>query len=86
MKAQSDLTGDRERRAEMTRPRKRGATNWMSGIDAMNNSADRIFDSSSLSYGLSGALADFPSIGKSYIIDTEVKHRPAAQQWVVCTP
>ena len=39
--------------------------------------------------GISGAASALPTIG-SYIkaptIDTEVNHRPAAQQWPVCTP
>ncbi len=92
MKAQSDLAGNRKRRAEMTRPHSRGVTNWMTGV------SDKM---SALSKSIASACAsslDFPkveispaftealsSISKTKF-DTEVNHRPAGQQWPVCTP
>lgn len=38
MKAQSDLAGDRKRRAEMTRPRVSGVTKRIDGIETMKAS------------------------------------------------
>ena len=53
MKAQSELAGDRERRAEMTRPRFGGVTNWMDSINEMN----KAFDFSGITAGIA-AFAD----------------------------
>lgn len=101
MKAQSDLTGDRERLAEMTRPRNSGVTKWNSLIYMASKTDDKMMlqcidcdkkpapsnttDSSATTYE--------PIYRKANdvhdTIDTlhdEVNHRPAAQQWAVCTP
>ena len=90
MKAQSELTGDRKRRAEMTRPRFGGVTKWMSEFDNMNireTLAEHTAFKKHFDFGLP-AVIDRWSIAPEVTQDEmkEVNHRPAAQQWTVCTP
>ena len=102
MKAQSDLTGNRERRAEMTRPRFCGVTMWMSAIDTMTNTPATalsdfglIADESKLARlqsefatarDLIGTIDMRPNIFTDLNTNNEVNYCPAAQQWTVCTP
>ena len=89
MKAQSGLAGDRKRRAEMTRPRFGGATNWMNGIDMMKKSVgyvsairNQIAGASALAQcaGVDAAIrnASHPQIRISNTY-SEVNHRPAGR-------
>ena len=84
MKAQSELAGDRKRRAETARPRNRGATIWMSKIsdnmtlDSVTNacaSAISALDFSGTEAALAEICANLPEIK----IDSEVNYRPAWQ-------
>lgn len=52
-KAQSELVGDRKRRAEMARPRFGGVTNWITGI----SSAIEAMANTQVTDDLSGAIA-----------------------------
>ena len=94
MKAQSELAGDRKRRAEMTRPRFVGVTNWIDRINDMNHAligANAMQEAVSCMAGVrdlvAGAsftarIADsikIPTLPKP-IMDSEVNHRPAGQQ------
>ncbi len=91
MKAQSELAGDRKRRAEMTRPRSRGATTWMTGVSEKMSDLSKSLAATCIS------TLDFPKVelapgfteALSRISDSmnnEVNHRPAEQQCSVCTP
>lgn len=95
MKAQSGLAGDRERRAEMPRPRFRGVTMWVSSIANMSlttagdnsvlkavENATNIFIDADKTNNLWEEISVFTGSKPN----NEVKHRPAAQQWVACTP
>lgn len=81
MKAQSELAGDRERRAETTRPRFSGVTKWTDSLEEMNRALDH-FDGipklSTLAETVSGiATIATPAIG---ILDNErVTYRPASR-------
>ena len=88
MKAQSDLTGDRERAAEMTVPRASGATMWIDRIATASKSitgfateGKSLIDSFKPQIEFS-ALNELPKI----TLDDEVNHCPADQQWSVSTP
>ena len=89
MKAQSDLAGDRKRRAEMTRPRVSGATKRIEGIgDNLGTlvgtylNTDYSYDADT--YGkltqLSGTLSALNHNSRKVI------YRPAGRQRPVCTP
>ena len=94
MKAQSELTGDRKRRAEMTRPRSGGVTNWISEIVAMSkpnidkSARELIREYESAVSDVTTPLTELFSAIETpdYYIDKEVNHRPAGQRWPVCTP
>ena len=85
MKAQSDLTGDRERAAEMTAPCASRVTAWMDriktackGINSFATEGKTLIDSIAPKF-------EIPDIGEiSY--NTEVNYCPARQQCLVCTP
>lgn len=91
MKAQSELAGDRKRRAEMTRPRSRGVTTWMTGVSEKMSVLSKTIATAytpstdlpkvELAPAFTEALS---RISKSF--NTEVNHRPAWQQCLVCTP
>ena len=91
MKAQSELAGDRKRRAEMTRPHSRGVTIWMTGVSEKMSVLGKALASAYT------PVVDLPKIELapaftealsriSAISDNEVNHRPAGQQCPVCTP
>jgi len=92
MKAQSELAGDRKRQAEMTCPRSRGVTTWITGVsENMSSIGKSIATAYTSSFDLpkvefapafTEALA---SLCKPKI-NSEVNHRPAGQQCPVCTP
>ena len=86
MKAQSDLTGDRERAAEMIAPCASRATMWIDRITAANKSLCDI-DEKSMINSFKSAI-EFPTLTKlpEITIDEEVNHCPADQQWSVSTP
>ncbi len=94
MKAQSELTGDRKRRVETARPRHTAEQQiWMPIDDDMNGllrEANELNQAYLSEIAELGALA--PEIGSAaftspaLIFNHEVNHRPAAQQWAVCTP
>lgn len=78
MNAQSDLAGDRKRRAEMTRPRFGGATNWMSTVQ-------NVFD---METKFAEAIPTIPGIKldstltsaiEKLTVPNEVSHCPACQ-------
>lgn len=96
MKAQSELTGDRERRAEMTRPRCGGVTNWITGINnamsvtameemeqvmrEVNHVADEMTSVNRMAQQMAGASVI------SCTLNPEVKNCPPIRQRVGCTP
>lgn len=92
MKAQSGLTGDRKKRAEMTRSRICGVTNRMTGITESMAKATETIRATTLACApkitvspvLTEVLGRLSETSKLY--DTEVNHRPAGQQCPVCTP
>ena len=88
MKAQSELTGDRKRRAEMTRPRFGGATAWINGIDrtlSLHSSFAKpeILEAMTRFDTVLSCASAVPTLDMS---DPEVNHCPAGQQRPVCTP
>ena len=93
MKAQSDLIGDYERRAEMTRPRLISeVTNWMridelGGMSRMYEEYDGLVNA--LTRDITDVGGEFTSITKSLLTDkpmclnSEVNDCPAAWQQAV---
>lgn len=93
MKAQSDLIGDYERRAEMTRPRFSGVTFWMSisGISGMSKALNDISGIGSTLVGfddpmggISKAVSNFTRSYNPMCNEDEVNHCPAVWQQAVC--
>lgn len=94
MKAQSELTGDCKRRVETARPRRKAEQQiWMPIDDDMNN---LLRETNELTQAYRSEIADLGLLGSeigiatavppAVIFNPEVNHRPAAQQWAVCTP
>ena len=90
MKAQSELAGDRKRRAETARPRLDGVTSWIPGAVDMSKSRE-VRASTMLAAG--DAITISPAITSAIdricatkLKRTEVSNRPAGQQCPVCTP
>lgn len=95
MKAQSELVGNRERRAETARPRFGGATTGMD--DGNDEDSEEVNCDMELlnQLVLAAKTRDWSGSTTSretptgIIIETtypEVSNRPAGQQWPVCTP
>lgn len=86
MKVQSDLTGDRERAAEMTAPCESRVTTWMDRITKLTkatlSNAHTISEAVESCNPTNFAIPELPRI----TISSEVSYRPAGQQWPVCTP
>lgn len=92
MNAQSELAGDRKRRAEMTRPHSRGVTNWITGVSEKMSTLCKPISASAISaldlpkIELSPAFTEALDRISKTKYDTEVNHRPAWQQCPACTP
>lgn len=94
MKAQSELAGDRKRRAEMTRPRFVGVTIWIARINGMNSALRKVNSMQSSLAESMNAMKE-AAVGASFtarisesinvpalpkpIVDSEVNHRPAGR-------
>lgn len=74
---------------------KSGATNWISGtdtiskvLDSMNSKFSNAIDAGTKMAGASTALSCMATAlaTPAYNLDNGVNHRPAVQQWAVCTP
>ena len=91
MKAQSELVGDHKSRAEMTRPRSHGATNWINGVSDMMskiqfNASDFISHLNMPEVEFLPAFKETLSTISDIKLENEVSYRPADQQCSVCTP
>lgn len=86
MKAQSELAGDRKRQAETTCPRFGGVTKRMSTIKAAIEMEDSLAKHVPNLPEITIAPAFKEAFENIEIPKPEVKHRPAGQQWPVCTP
>lgn len=86
MKAQSELAGDRKKRAEMSRSRFRGVTGWITGITETTHKLMGTFENVEIpKIEISPKLREvIRSLNESY--NNEVIYRPAGQQWPVRTP
>ena len=93
MKAQSDLIGDYERRAEMTRPRFSGVTFWMSisGNSVVSKMLRDIEGVGSTLRGFHSPMEEITQtisgVTRSYnpmSNEDEVNHCPAVWQQAVC--
>ncbi len=86
MKAQSELAGDSKRPAEMAGPRFDGVTRRMASmakLAEMEGCVASVFESIpdiSIAQELAEATQNAVSMNPT------VNHRPAGQQWPVCTP
>lgn len=87
MKAQSELAGDRERRAETTRPHLEMEQQiWMSSIKSTYNTISAMEARFKNDLACVDAMIASTSHDLTDSDNSEVNHRPASQQWLVCTP
>lgn len=86
MKAQSELTGDSKRQAETICPRSGGVTTWMSTASGMIDNGRKFAEIASSSILDVSVMPELTEALDAFRIPKEVNHRPADQQWSVCTP